>query len=186
MEETDCRVPATIANAPQLAGVPFRSGSEFHQANRWNMNRIASCRCIIERHRRRDGKSRVPGEIPDNSMRVHAKRGHQMSVLGKSFHISQRASSISSADSEIPRSAQSPLMLSNGLFVVFSLHKRVACARSSSCLSRGSRRTASRIACSTDTPFPLSPGGRPPKNHEDRPFCFRNTKVLECSGPSER
>ena len=123
---------------------------QLNQADRRNMNHFAVGGCPVECRGSPGGKTSIARQIPDDGVRIDGDRRHQISSLGKFVHISRWFSSISSAESEIPRSAQRPLMLLKGFLGAVSSRRRVAWINISCCLSAGNARTASRMACSTD------------------------------------
>jgi hypothetical protein len=121
---------------------------KFDKANRRNVDGFASLRCGVQGFHCILRKFWILYEVPEDDVCIDDYRSHQNS-RGKFFHISRRASSISSAEMEIPRSAQRPLTLLNGFLGDDSLRSWVACASSSCCFSGDSDRTASIKDCSS-------------------------------------
>jgi hypothetical protein len=122
---------------------------KFHETDCRNVNEISRACRGFQGVERILGKPGVSRDVPQDGMSIDGDSGHQKSSRRKFFHISRRASSISSADREIPRSAHSPQMLLSGFLGSVCWRSWFACSRSSCCLSGGKARTASIRDCST-------------------------------------
>src|SRR5579883_410673 len=99
---------------------------ELNETDRRNENGIARSRCAVEGLSRPYREPGIILQVPDDGVGIDYNAGHQMSSLGKFFHISRWFSSISSAEREIPRPAHRPLTLLNGGFLAHSARRRLA------------------------------------------------------------